>query len=164
MQENQRMQAYAGISKNVDFIEGVTPEGVVLVRLGLICTVYFRQGGQRETGYKVLGCFDRFVEQFGEHLQGQFHDFSGRGFTSLRKDSIAKAKEKLSGSVDEGLAVFWVLQSEKNGEVAAEYFISALTFNAESDPYGAMSCVKIMLPWQLLADADGEQKFREWAR
>ncbi|WP_080509381.1 DUF3396 domain-containing protein [Chromobacterium subtsugae] len=164
VQEYPRMQAYARIASQADFIDGVTPDGLVLAKLGLICTVYFRNGGQRETGYKVLGCFDRFVEQFGEHLQGQFHDFSGRGFTSLRKDSIAKAKEKLSGSVDEGLAVFWVLQSEKNGEVAAEYSISALTSNAESDPYGAMSCVKIMLPWQLLADADGEQKFREWVR
>lgn len=164
VQEYPRMQAYARIASQADFIDGVTLDGLVLAKLGLICTVYFRNGGQRETGYKVLGCFDRFVEQFGEHLQGQFHDFSGRGFTSLRKDSIAKAKEKLSGSVDDGLAVFWVLQSEKNGEVAAEYSISALTSNAESDPYGAMSCVKIMLPWQLLADVNGEQKFREWAR
>lgn len=87
----------------------------MLVRLGLICTVYFRNGGQRNMGYKVLGCFERFAEQFGVHLLGQFHEFSGRGFTSLRKGSIAKAKEKLSGLADNGLLFFWVLQSEKMG-------------------------------------------------
>lgn len=103
------MQAYARISSQADFIDGVTPDGLVLAKLGLICTVYFRNGGQRETGYKVLGCFDGFVEQFGEHLQGQFHDFSGRGFTTLRKDSIAKAKEKLSGSVDSCIAA-WTMR------------------------------------------------------
>ena len=112
-QEYQRMQAYARIAKQVDFIEGVTPEGLVLVRLGLICTVYFRNGGQRDMGYKVLGCFDRFVEQFGEHLQGQFHSLSGRSFTSLRKDSIVKARVKLQELIDEGAMFSWDLQSEK---------------------------------------------------
>lgn len=103
VQEYQRMQAYARIANQVDFIEGVTPEGVVLVRLGLICTVYFRNGGQRNMGYKVLGCFERFAEQFGVHLLGQFHSLSGRRFTSLRKDSVAKARKNLRELVDDGV-------------------------------------------------------------
>lgn len=164
MQENQHMQAYAGISKNVDFIEGVTPEGVALVRLGLICTVYFRQGGQRDMGYKVLGCFERFAEQFGEHLQGQFHSLSGRRFTSLRKDSIAKAKKNLRELVDDEGPFSWTLQSEKNGERAAEYAFKAMTAHAESDPYGALSYAKIVLPWQRLETPEGEQQFLDWVR
>ncbi|WP_158274381.1 DUF3396 domain-containing protein [Chromobacterium sp. Panama] len=163
-QEYQRMQAYARIAKQVDFIEGVTPEGVVLVRLGLICTVYFRKGGQRDIGYKVLGCFDRFTEQFGEHLQGQFHSLSGRRFTSLRKDSIAKAKENLRELIDDGMTFSWTLQSEKNGERAAEYSIQAMTAHPESDPYGVLSYVKIVLPWPLLETPDGEQRFKDWVR
>ncbi|QEL56036.1 DUF3396 domain-containing protein [Chromobacterium paludis] len=164
IQEYQRMQAYARIASQVDFIEGVTPEGVVLVRLGLICTVYFRHGGQRDVGYKVLGCVDRFVEQFGEHLQGQFHSLSGRSFTSLRKGSLMKAKEKLQARVDDGGSFSWDLQSEKNGEAAAAYSITAFTSHADSDPYGVLSYVKIILPWQLLETPEGEQQFKDWVR
>ena len=162
-QEYQRMQAYARIAKQVDFIEGVTPEGLVLVRLGLICTVYFRNGGQRDMGYKVLGCFDRFVEQFGEHLQGQFHSLSGRSFTSLRKDSIVKARVKLQELIDEGAMFSWDLQSEKTAEVAAEYHIETLTSNIDHDPEW-LSYLKITLPWQLLEELDGEQRFKDWVR
>ncbi|PTU67137.1 hypothetical protein DB032_20505 [Chromobacterium sp. Panama] len=162
-QQLRYLNAYGCILNQADYIDGVSPEGEALVKLGLICTVYFRNGGQRDVGYKVLGCFDRFVEQFGEYLQGQFHSLSGRSFTSLRKDSIVKAKEKLRELVDKGAMFSWILQSEKTAEVAASYSISALTSNAESDSYGAMSCVKIMLPWQLLEDEDGEQRFKDWA-
>jgi hypothetical protein len=164
IQEYQRMQAYARIANEVDFIEGVTPEGVVLVRLGLICTVYFRKGGQRDIGHKVLGCFDRFAEQFSERLQSQFHDFSGRGFASLRKGSIAKAREKLQALSEDGMPFEWTLQSEKNGAQAAEFSIQAMTAHPESDPYGVLSYLKIVLPWQFLETPEGEQRFKEWVR
>ena len=117
-QQLRYLNAYGRILNQADYIDGVSPEGEVLAKLGLICTVYFRKGGQRDMGYKVLGCFDRFTEQFGEHLQGQFHSLSGRSFTSLRNGSIKKAKEKLQERVDDEGLFSWDLQSEKNGERA----------------------------------------------
>ncbi|MCD5361062.1 DUF3396 domain-containing protein [Chromobacterium aquaticum] len=162
-QQLRYLNAYGRILNQADYIDGVSPEGEVLAKLGLICTVYFRHGGQRDMGYKVLGCFDRFVEQFGPHLKGQFHDFSRRGFTSLRKDSITKAKEKLSGLVDEGTLFFWVLQSERNGELPAEYAIQAMTCNIDHDSEW-LSYLKITLPWQLLEEVDGEWQFKDWVR
>lgn len=37
-----------------------------------------------------------------------------------------------------------------------------MTAHAESDPYGVLSYVKIVLPWQLLATSEGEQQFKDW--
>ncbi|AOY02387.1 hypothetical protein BJP62_15895 [Jeongeupia sp. USM3] len=157
------MMAYAAIANRANFIDGILPDGQTVARLGLICTVYFRNGGQPATGQKVLACFDQFNAEFGQHLTGQLHSYSSR-FSSLRKDSIAIARKKLEANTAEGMTIEWTLQSHKNGEIAPEYCISTLTANAESDPYGVLSYLKIKLPWQMLQEEAGEQQFLDWVR
>ena len=51
----------------------------------------------------------------------------------------------------------------KTAEVAAEYHIETLTSNIDHDPEW-LSYLKITLPWQLLEELDGEQRFKDWVR
>jgi hypothetical protein len=145
------------------YIDGMLSTGEVVARLGLICTVYFRHGGKPVVGNRVLQCFDRFVAEFGEHLKGQFHEPPGKRFSSLRADSIVKARNKLKAEVDRGISFSWVVQSEKSGESAAEYSIKALTRNADMVD-ATLSYLKLQLPWRLLEEPSGERRFLKWVR
>jgi hypothetical protein len=88
MEESARQKALNEIGAYAKRIDAPRPDGTAPIRLGLICTVYFRNGGQPGTALKVLQCFGRFIEQFGEHLTGQIHSFSGQKVFKVHKDSI----------------------------------------------------------------------------
>jgi hypothetical protein len=160
----RRARRLLEMGEHSPYIDAKLPTGETVARLGLICTVYFRHGGKPAMGKRVLRCFDRFVTEFGEHLKGQFHDLSGRRFSSLRADSIAKAQNRLKKEfVDQGLGFSWDVQSEKTGETAAEYSIGTLTKHADMvDP--TLSFLKLQLPWQLLREKRGEAQIFGWVR
>jgi hypothetical protein len=162
--KTKRARLLREMAEQSPYIDAKLPTGETVARLGLICTVYFRHGGKFEMGKRVLQCFDRFVAEFGEHLTGQFHSLSGRRFSSLRADSIAKAQNRLKTEfIDQGLGFSWDVQSEKTGETAAEYSIGTFTKHADMvDP--TLSFLKLQLPWQLLREESGEAQFLGWAR
>jgi hypothetical protein len=162
--EDKRILTFREIADQSRYIDGALSTGEVVARLGLVCTVYFRHGGKPAVGNRVLQCFDRFVAEFGEHLKGQFHDFSGGHFTSLRTNSIAKARDRLKKmEVDRGFSFSWVVQSEKPGDLAAEYSIMTLTKHADMVD-ATLSYLKLQLPWQLLGEESGERRFLDWVR
>ncbi|MBI0557615.1 hypothetical protein F6Q06_24820, partial [Pectobacterium parmentieri] len=50
---------------------------VVVTRLGLSITLFFKQGYTLEKRQKILACFQRFRDEFGTHLRFHAHEFSG---------------------------------------------------------------------------------------
>ena len=50
------------------------PDNTPVVRLGLIATLYFKEGYSLQSKRNVMQCFTRFKEEFGQHLKGQFDD------------------------------------------------------------------------------------------
>lgn len=62
------------------------PHNTPVVRLGLIATVYFKEGYLLESKKRVMECFDRFKEEFDPHLKGQF---DGR-YSKLTNENFKK--------------------------------------------------------------------------
>lgn len=80
------MGALKNLIASVPNLEFWLPDNTPVVRLGLIATVYFKEGYLLESKKKVMECFDRFKEEFGQHLKGQF---DGR-YKKLTDDNFKK--------------------------------------------------------------------------
>ncbi|MGZ7458325.1 type VI immunity family protein [Pseudomonas sp. Ma2-10] len=127
-----------------------------VVRLGLIATVYFKEGYLFESKQKVLECFDRFKEEFGQHLKGQF---DGR-YKKLTNESFKKTTLKIleTGANEQ---YEWHISSAPTASEAAEYSLSALN-SFEVHGNQKRSYLKITLPWTLLQEADGAARYQNW--
>jgi len=132
VQEYQRMQAYARIANQVDFIEGVTPEGVVLVRLGLICTVYFRNGGQRNMGYDAAlksasrGKFQVMEANYGACGEPSVTTF----FKKMCRNEVGQI-ELLAGFIKQNAAL-WKAVKEKDWHLIA-YNYNGPNYKSDTD-------------------------------
>jgi hypothetical protein len=60
------------LSENAPDLSFELPDGTSVVRLGLIVTLYFKDGYTLQCKQAVMQCFARFKEEFGQHLKGQF--------------------------------------------------------------------------------------------
>src|SRR5471030_2222732 len=105
------------------------PDGKPVVRLGLILTLYFKQGYTSETKEKLLECFRRF---YGEHQTKLKCLVYGR-HKKLTTDNFEKAQQAIlmSGGNDE-FSLF--LGSASNETEADEYSLCALnSFEVHGD-------------------------------
>ncbi|MGR6740009.1 type VI immunity family protein [Pseudomonas chlororaphis] len=132
------------------------PDNTPVVRLGLIATVYFKEGYLLESKKRVMECFDRFKEEFGQYLKGQF---DGR-YKKLTDDSFKKTAMKIL-ETDSNEQYEWHISSAPTASEAAEYSLSALnSFEIHGDQ--KRSFLKITLPWALLQEADGAARYQNW--
>lgn len=132
------------------------PDNTPVVRLGLIGTVYFKAGYLLENKKKVMECFERFKEEFGQYLTAQF---DGR-YRKLTDDSFKKTTMKILGT-DSNEQYEWHISSAPTANEAAEYSLSALnSFEIHGDQ--KRSFLKITLPWTLLQETDGAARYQNW--
>ncbi|MBB3238531.1 hypothetical protein FHW68_000003 [Pseudomonas sp. Tn43] len=132
------------------------PDNTPVIRLGLIATVYFKEGYLLESKQKVMECFARFKEDFGQYLNGQF---DGR-YKKLTNDSFKKTTEEILGT-DSNEQYEWHISSAATADEAGEYSLSALnSFEVHGDQ--KRSYLKMTLPWTLLKEADGAARYQSW--
>ncbi|MBX8488038.1 type VI immunity family protein [Pseudomonas cichorii] len=133
------------------------PDGKPVVRLGLIFTVYFKQGYTSETKGKLLECFRRFYDEHQKKLKCLVY---GR-HKKLTAASFEKAQQAiLASGGNEEFSLF--LGSAPNDTEAAEYSLSALnSFEVHGDKL--RSYIKLVMPWNVLLESDGLSRFQEWA-
>lgn len=130
----------------------------VVVRPGLIATVYFENGSQPEVRRGIVACFDRFYELFGEQLRGGFFG-DGKFAKKDRKGYEAMRDKALQAGPHDVFQI--VLCSESKNNVAPEYGIKTLTKKRLLDVNEAKSYLKIMLPWRMLAENGGLERYHQ---
>jgi hypothetical protein len=133
------------------------PDGKPVVRLGLILTLYFKQGYTSGTKAKVLECFRRFYEEHQSRLKFLVY---GR-HQKLTADNFEKAQQAISSSA--GNDEFSLSLGSANNEAEAnEYSLSAMnSFEIHGDKL--RSYIKLVMPWSILKESGGCSRFEEWA-
>lgn len=116
------------------------PDGSVVIHLGLIVTVYFRQGYTEQSKRAVMRCFTRFKEEFGAHLVGQFYGGYKRLTDSSFIDTTARILQ--TGPNDQ---YEWHISSAATVGEAGAYSLTILnSFEAHGDH--KRSFLKMTLP------------------
>lgn len=131
-------------------------DGMPVVKLGLIATVYFKEGYTTTKKIKVIECFGAFYEQFGKHLRGQLQD----KYRKLTPDTFEKAAAAIvtSGGNDRYELQLTSASSTKDAEA---YGISTLN-SYELHEDSARSFIKIVLPWEMLQTEAGRATYNSW--
>ncbi|QAY93459.1 type VI immunity family protein [Pseudomonas sp. ACM7] len=150
------MNALEKLTKQAPNLAFELPDNTPVVKLGLIATVYFKEGYFLESKKNVMECFDRFKEEFGQHLKGQFYD----RYKKLTDDSFKKTTLKIL-ETDSNEQYEWHISSAPTASEAAEYSLSALnSFEVHGDQ--KRSYLKITFPWDFLQQADGAARYQNW--
>ncbi|WP_397451547.1 type VI immunity family protein [Pseudomonas sp. NA-150] len=130
-------------------------EGVPLVRLGLITTLYFKNGHTAQAKLRIAECFSRFRHAFKRELRWQFH----RTLFRLNDGNFGYRRKLVrTSSVDEQL--IWAISSGTLQEVAGYrmFVMNVPDGLADID----CSCLKMVLPWSILLSPDGPRRYEEW--
>ncbi|PQP03955.1 hypothetical protein C5612_12030 [Pseudomonas frederiksbergensis] len=132
------------------------PDGKPVVRLGLILTLYFKQGYTSETKENVLECFRRFYEEYQSNLKCMVY---GR-HQKLTPAHFEKAQQAISKSGGNEEFSFF-LGSAPDETEADEYSLAAMnSFEIHGDKL--RSYIKLVMPWSLLKEPGGRLRFQEW--
>ncbi|MFJ2536464.1 hypothetical protein [Pseudomonas sp. NPDC087614] len=62
------------------------PDGTPVVKLGVIATLYFKEGYTAGKKLKIIDCFRKFNDEFGAHLNGLLQD----SYKKLTSESLGK--------------------------------------------------------------------------
>ncbi|MBU9853709.1 DUF3396 domain-containing protein [Rahnella bonaserana] len=131
-------------------------DGRPAVGLGLIITVFFRNGHTPEVRQKMVGCVDRFYKEFGVFLKKQIN---GRWVGITEKNYGKKRQEIIDSSPEE---IFdWYLTSSTEDYLAPDYAISIMgkrIFHNDNN----RSVIKLTFPLSLLNEEDGPKRYQHW--
>lgn len=130
-------------------------DGEPIVRLGLITTLYFKNGHTLETKKRVDECFRWFRSQFKAELKWQFY----KHLRPINYSSFGYCRRSvLQSSPDEQF--IWSLASGTQQEVAEYRMFVMNTTQALADI--DRSCLKMVLPWTILLEPRGAQLYESW--
>src|SRR5471030_568269 len=133
-------------------------DGTSVAKLGLIATVYFKEGYTAAKKLIVMECFRAFYDEFRAHLKGQIQD----RYKKLTSDNFEKTVAKIlkSGPHDQ-----YELQLTSASSIndAEAYGISTLN-SQELHGDGARSYIKIVFPWDFINTNIGLARYNFWIR
>lgn len=132
------------------------PDGTPVIKLGLIATLYFKEGYTPQSKLAVTQCYERFKEEFGQHLKGQY---DGR----YKKLTDVSFNKKILNILETGPneQYEWHISSAGSANEASEYSLSALnSFEVHGDQ--RRSFIKMTLPWTILNEPDGAARYQDW--
>lgn len=132
------------------------PDGTPVVKLGLIVTLYFKEGYTLENKQKVMECFTRFHKEFGSHLKGHYSE----RYKKLVTGSFEKTHDNVLSS-EPNEQYHWHLSSAPNAKEAGDYSLSILnSFEIHGDK--KRSHIKLVVPWAVLNEPKGSERYQEW--
>lgn len=131
---------------------------VVISRLGLSITLFFKRGYTLEKREKILACFSRFRAEFGTHLR--FHTHSFKGMKKYSPENIAKVEDSIrnKGIYDYG---GWTISDAKNMSEAPNCLMRYLD-SREAGGDKKNSYLSLVLPWFYLKETQGMARFNDW--
>lgn len=137
-------------------LEFELPDGTLVVRLGLIITLYFKEGYTTETKKLINECFERYHEEFQRELKSMVF----RRHKKITPDNFVKAcKQVVDTEPNDQFS--WFIGSSKSSSQAGSYSLSMLnSFEIHGDKL--RSYIKLVIPWNNLAEAGGVESYQQW--
>lgn len=133
------------------------PDGTPVVRLGLIVTLYFKEGYTLEAKLKIDECFARFYEEFQPHLKCQVF----RRHRKLTQDSFAKCRQQILATEPNDQYSWFLGSAPPIGTAADDYSLATLnSFEIHGDK--KRSYIKLVMPWTVLTEPNGPERYQEW--
>ncbi|WP_392433415.1 DUF3396 domain-containing protein [Yersinia sp. HM-2024] len=147
----------------LNYIEKWLPEasmkykdGSPAVNLGLIITVFFKNGHTPETRRKMVECVDRFYGEFTPWLKKTIT----KNWVGITDKNYAKKRQEILDSTPEEI-FSWYLGSAEKDFLAPDYDILIMgkrVFHNDND----RSVIKLTFPLSLLKEPDGKQRYESW--
>ncbi|MGY3069049.1 hypothetical protein ACVWYR_004407 [Pantoea agglomerans] len=148
---------------DLNYIEKWLPEASVkykdgsqAVNLGLIITVFFKDGHLPEVRQKMVGCVDRYYAEFKPYLK---KTLTPKWVGITEKNYQKKRQAILDSSPEEIFS--WYLGSEATDYHAPEYEILIMgkrIFRNDTD----RSVIKLVFPLSLLKESEGKERYQSW--
>ncbi|MCB5309798.1 DUF3396 domain-containing protein [Yersinia massiliensis] len=149
--------------KELNYIEKWLPEATVkykdgspAVNLGLIITVFFKDGHTADVRQKMVQCVDLFYAEFKPHLKKHVtHNWVG-----ITENNYKKYRQEILDSSPEEI-IDWYLTSAEKDFLAPDYDITLLgqrVFHNDND----RSVVKLIFPVSYLKEPDGKKRYQNW--
>lgn len=148
---------------DLNYIEKWLPEASVkykdgsqAVNLGLIITIFFKDGHTPEVRRKMVECVDRYYGEFKSHLKKTM----APRWVGITEKNYAKKRQAILDSSPEEI-FSWYLGSEATDYHAPDYEILIMgkrIFHNDND----RSVIKLVLPLSLLKELDGKARYQAW--
>lgn len=150
------MNALEKLTKHAPDLAFELPDGTPVVKLGLIATLYFREGYTAERKRRVVECFERFYEEFRPQLKWQ----AGERFHKLTQARYEKQRDFITQS-GPNEQYEWHISSANNEKEARDYSLQSMnSFEVHGDK--KRSYIKLVFPWSLLLESDGLARYQQW--
>ncbi|HEC50552.1 hypothetical protein LCGC14_0443290 [marine sediment metagenome] len=121
-------------------LEFELPDGTPVIRLGLVATLYFREGYTTAVKEKIVECFERFYEEFETHLNWQVASRPQK----LSRQQFERHRDAILCS-EPNEQCEWHLSSARDAKEAGVYSLSVLgSYLAHGDK--KRSYIKITFP------------------
>ena len=148
----------------LNYIEKWLPEASVkykdgspAVNLGLIITVFFKNGHTPEVRRKMVECVDRYYGEFKPYLR---KTLPVKKWTRITENNYARQRQAILDSTPEEI-FDWVLSSASESYLAPDYGILIMgkrIFHNENN----RSVIKLVFPLSLLKEPDGKERYESW--
>lgn len=133
-------------------------DGTSVVRLGVIATVYFKEGYTAEKKLKIIECFRKFHDEFGTNLNGLLQD----SYKTLTSTTLEKAITKIQTSSGNDRCELHLTSATSTKE-AASYGISTLN-SREIHEDSERSYIKLVFPWEFITTDEGCANYKAWVK
>lgn len=127
-----------------------------VVKLGLIVTLYFRDGHTPAVRQRVDECFQRFFQEFRLQLKWQLHN----RVSKISAAVFNRTRQKILHS-DPTERHWWLIASGDGAHCPADYRMAVMQVG-EGQNAQECSCLKLVLPWAFLAEPQGVQRYERW--
>ncbi|QGX92475.1 DUF3396 domain-containing protein [Tatumella sp. TA1] len=149
---------------DLNYIEKWLPEASVkykdgsqAINLGLIITVFFKDGHTPEVRQKMVECVDRYYAEFKSHLK---KTLPAKKWTAITEKNYAKQRQEILDSSPEEI-FDWILSSGTEPYLAPDYEVFIMgkrIFRNDTD----RSVIKLVFPFSLLKEPDGKERYQAW--
>jgi hypothetical protein len=148
----------------LNYIEKWMPEASVkykdgsqAVNLGLIITVFFKDGHTTDVRRKMVECADRYYAEFKPYLK---KTLPGTKWTAITEKNYARQKQAILDASPEDI-FDWTLSSATESYLAPDYDILIMgkrVFHNDRD----RSVIKLTFPLSLLKEPNGKARYQAW--
>ncbi|QMR43058.1 DUF3396 domain-containing protein [Klebsiella aerogenes] len=148
---------------DLNYIEKWLPEASVkykdgsqAVNLGLIITVFFKDGHTPEVRQKMVECVDRFYAEFRPHLKKHIT----RSWVGITEKNYAGKRQEILDSTPEEIFSWYLVSADKDF-LAPDYSILIMGKRIFHN-YNDRSVIKLTFPLSLLQEPDGQARYQAW--
>ncbi|MCX8960206.1 DUF3396 domain-containing protein [Erwinia psidii] len=148
---------------DLSYIEKWLPEASVkykdgsqAVNLGLIITVFFKDGHTAEVRRKMVECVDRYYDEFKPHLKKtlapKWVSITDKNYKRNRLEFLELTEEETDS---------WYLGSAEKDYLSPDYSILVMNtriFHNDND----RSVIKLVFPLTLLKEPEGKERYQSW--